>query len=352
LAMYQPLHRLDICGALSELNQSSMSTSFAKLIQLVVREPQEEALLRSRIEPLSPIDNTVSDAVRGQYEQHPYPRWFDLTEKSRISYYDYLNSLFPHFAPSEALREPVSVLSAGCGTGQEAAIIASGRLTEEVTGLDLSATSLAYAQRMATKKSLSNVKFVQGDILNLNELGQTFPVIESTGVLHHMADPVAGWQSLVNVLREPGMMKVGLYSTRASKEVEKARAWIKAQGYPSDDETIKEVRAKILSADQDHPLYALRHSEDFYSVSACRDLIFHVQECTYTPAELSPILKQLGLNFIGFELPTEQIRADYLAQFPEDRSMTNLESWDQFDQKYPDTFSGMLVFWCQLEPRG
>ncbi len=347
LAMFEPLARLEIRKALLAIDPANWSAQFSQLIKLTVKEPVEEAKIRSEIEPLVHIDNAVSNAVRAQYEQHPYPRWFHLAEKSRVSYHQYLVSLFPYFVPPEELLEPVSVLCAGCGTGQEAAMIVNSKLTKEVVGLDLSATSLAYARRMTTQMKLPNLKFVQGDILQVAELGQRFPVIESTGVLHHMGDPVAGWQTLVDVLQERGMMKVGLYSTRASREVSQARDWIETQRFGSDDETIKKVRATILSADQTHPLYALRHSEDFYSVSACRDLIFHVQESTYTPAELLPILDQLNLDFIGFELPDEKTRARYLSQFPEDKSMTNLNNWDQFDENYPNTFSGMLVFWCQ-----
>ena len=66
-----------------------------------------------------------------------------------------------------------------------------------VTAVDLSRASLAYAQRKTSELGITNVKYLQADILNLGELGQGFDIIESAGVLHHMNDPMAGWRVLV-----------------------------------------------------------------------------------------------------------------------------------------------------------
>ena len=46
-------------------------------------------------------------------------------------------------------------------------------------------------------------------------LNKKFDIIESAGVLHHMADPVAGWRTLTNCLKPNGLMKIGLYSNLA-----------------------------------------------------------------------------------------------------------------------------------------
>jgi hypothetical protein len=27
--------------------------------------------------------------------------------------------------------------------------------------------------------------------------------------------------------------------------------------------------------------------------------------------------------------------------------MTNLDHWNEFEQKYPDTFTGLYEFWCR-----
>ena len=52
---------------------------------------------------------------------------------------------------------------------------------------------------------------MQADILDLGKLKKQFDIIESAGVLHHMKDPMAGWQVLTDRLKLGGLMKIGLY---------------------------------------------------------------------------------------------------------------------------------------------
>ena len=54
-------------------------------------------------------------------------------------------------------------------------------------------------------------------------MGKEFDIIESAGVLHHMDEPMAGWRVLVDLLKPGGLMKIGLYSELARKEVVIAR---------------------------------------------------------------------------------------------------------------------------------
>ena len=54
--------------------------------------------------------------------------------------------------------------------------------------VDLSLASLGYARRKSNALGLNNLTR-QADILELGRTGREFDVIESLGVLHHMADP-------------------------------------------------------------------------------------------------------------------------------------------------------------------
>ena len=65
----------------------------------------------------------------------------------------------------------------------------------------------------------NNIKFIQGDILDLKQLNKKFDIIESVGVIHHMADPLKGWKSLVDCLKKDGLMLIGLYSEKARKNI-------------------------------------------------------------------------------------------------------------------------------------
>jgi hypothetical protein len=125
-----------------------------------------------------------------------------------------------------------------------------------------------------------------------------------------------------------------------------ARALIAERGYPSTLEGIRRFRQDIM----DHPDRAafegILISDDFYTTSTCRDLLFHVQEHRFTLPKLAAFLQTAGLRMLGFELPAAVVQR-YAARFPEDLPRTDLGSWHEFERDHPDTFRGMYQFWVQ-----
>ena len=85
--------------------------------------------------------------------------------------------------------------------------------------VDLSLASLCYAKRQALALGLTNIAFGEADILKLGGIGRTFDIVDASGVLHHMADPWAGWRVLP-LLRPGGFMRVGLYSRLGRRDVD------------------------------------------------------------------------------------------------------------------------------------
>ena len=73
---------------------------------------------------------------------------------------------------------------------------------------DLSLASLTYAQRKTNELGICNLQYLQADILSLNQLNKKFDIIESTGVLHHMKEPIVGWRVLKELLNSGGLMKM------------------------------------------------------------------------------------------------------------------------------------------------
>ena len=49
---------------------------------------------------------------------------------------------------------------------------------------------------------------MQADILNLNKLERQFDIIESSGVLHHMDEPLTGWRVLKSCLYYPKIFQL------------------------------------------------------------------------------------------------------------------------------------------------
>ena len=115
------------------------------------------------------------------------------------------------------------ILIAGCGTGQQSIETATQIRDSKVLAIDLSLSSLAYAKRKTNELAVNNIEYMQADILELEKLNKNFDIIESGGVLHHMDDPFAGWQVLVNCLKPGGLMRIGLYSELARQHIVKLR---------------------------------------------------------------------------------------------------------------------------------
>src|SRR5262249_25063749 len=150
------------------------------------------------------------------------------------------------------------------------------------------------------------------DITKVRSIGRTFDVVLSTGVLHHLEDPIAGLGELLSVLRPGGFMRLGLYSERARRSVVAARQFIAEHGYASDAEDIRRCRQDLIARGKQFE--ALTNAADFYTTSECRDLLFHVQEHRFTLPQISKMLKNAGLTFIGFAIDSTILK-EYAARF-------------------------------------
>jgi tetratricopeptide (TPR) repeat protein/SAM-dependent methyltransferase len=345
VACYFPLHSLTGAEALLE---RTWSAPIAGVLDQQVREPLEERKLRASIPALTEVDDTVSRKVQQQYEENPYPRWAKAAPPPQPLLFDqYLRSKLPAATFRNLGKPEIDVLIAGCGTGQHAIETAQRFAGAKVLAVDLSLTSLAYAKRKTLALGRSNIDYAQADILALGSLGRSFDLIESSGVLHHLADPLAGWRALLSLLRPGGFMTIGLYSEIARDEIVAARAFIAERGYQPTAPDIRRCRQALL--EEGSRFRKVTTSGDFFSISGCRDLLFHVQEHRLTIPQIADFVGANGLAFLGFDLDhlTSQ---RYLTRFPRDTSMSDLASWDAFERDNPATFSGMYQFWVQKPP--
>lgn len=349
LSLYQSITSVDDGAILAEALQQSEHPALSALAEKHFGNPAQEHALRDKIETLTAITDATSNAVREQYEESPYPRWLSVNLHSSKPFPRAFREIFPHFTPPDFAAGELQTLVAGCGTGKHAILSATRFQNNKVTAVDLSRSSLAYGIRKTRELGINNIDFFCGDILNLHRLEKRFDIIESVGVLHHLQDPAAGLRSLRSLLRPNGLMNLGFYSKLARRAVYAARNHYQADTGLPDLDGIRHARAEILTMPDGHPVHPVVNFRDFYSLSECRDLLFHTQEHSYRLEEIKDMLALNGLKFIGFEFPTPRIKLDYKREYPEDLSCTDFSLWDKFEQRHPDTFSGMYVFWCQAE---
>ena len=281
-----------------------------------------------------------------QYEENPYPRWAQPgVTQSKLPVDEYLKGqgIRHHTLRDQAIESP-RILVAGCGTGQHALQVALRHPESQVLAVDLSRASLSYAQRQANRLGVTGLEFMQGDILDLAKLGEHFDIIESIGVIHHMDDPSVGWAVLTELLGPSGLMKIGLYSELARKDIVTIREEIAALGLRGCESDIRDFRHHIAQSTKSHHKQ-LTMSKDFFSLSELRDAIFHIQEHRFTIPQLVQCLENLKLQFCGFTPSELNHELDLYYNGQADRH--NLNAWHQFEVDHPDTFRGMYQFWCQ-----
>jgi SAM-dependent methyltransferase len=328
---YWPLHKL--ANAQSFLTRRWPS-SVEAIIAQQVKEPAQERELASTIPALTEIDSDVSRLVRQQYEESPYPRWTAAGVSKRAA-----------ILPEQGPKQIRDALIAGCGTGLGAIEFAREAPRVRMLAVDLSLASLSYAKRMAQSLGVTNIEFVQADINRLGSIERAFDFIDASGVLHHLEDPWLGWRVLLSLLRPGGTMQVCLYSALARQNVVAGRALIAERGYRPIPEDIRRCREAIMAADDDS-LKSLIRSDDFFSASECRDLLFHVQEHQITLPEIKSFLAESNLQFTGFNLDRAALQR-FATRFPGPSALLDLDCWHRYEVETPSTFLGMYQFFVR-----
>lgn len=336
-ACYAPLHGL--------ANATEIAEHFAAedVVQEQLLDYWDEQEIKTHIEQLTPIEDDVSQEVRGQYEGFPYPRWKSLSAHIAL---DGFRAFLGEERTARLERDGAQILIAGCGTGQQALEYGLAFPRAEILAIDLSQSSLAYAIRNAQGRGVDNVRFKQADILRLGALEERFDLIVSTGVLHHMDDPAVGWAVLNGLLKPGGLMRIGLYSERARWFIVEGRGVIEQRGYGRDADSVRRFRHDCPELFKKKTLEAFYGSSDFYYLAECQDMLFHVCEHRYDLVQIADLLEDMGMSFVKFEMP-EAVRVTYRKMFPDDPALVNLQNWDRFEQKNPDTFINMFRFWCE-----
>ncbi len=356
LAQYKDLAKTTLAAIFNDIKvQKSVNNSYlADIITYAIGNNKEEMAIAKKI-PYWKVKkrtdkNKVSLKVQNQYEENPYPRWKDIGFNTASSYQQALLKNFPQLNLSHWQgKEKLNVLVAGCGTGRQAIRLASYFNDLNVVAIDLSGRSLAYAQQQAIKYEVTNIQFIQADILEFSNFPALFDVIECSGVLHHMENPELGLQSLQQLLSPTGVMKIALYSEQARKKIIAFRQLIEQSNNTSKNELDQRLLRQALLMNQiPGDWNEIINSPDFYSMSNCRDLIFHEQEYQFTPNKIASLLSDNQLDFIGM-LPTMTARKLMENQIGKLDKNNTLENWDIIEQNNPDIFAGMYQFYCRKQ---
>jgi len=338
--LYRPLAGLRNAAAIA----AAAKGPWREAARVLVEEPLEERRLGAGLPSLGYRADAATDAVKAQYEAFPYPRWTGAARRRPRPIVEVARRLFPAADLPSWPTGRLDVLIAGCGTGKHAADVLSRFAHVRLLAVDISRTALGFAARAL--KDAPDVAFAEADILALDGLDRRFDHIESVGVLHHLADPLAGWRMLANLLRPHGSMRVGFYSKRGRSRIEAARSALRDAGFDGlTDRNLRAARAYVLAAPDGDPVRLAAGELDFYAASGARDFLFHANEFEYRPGELAEMADALGLRVLGLELTDPGAGSRYRAKFPDDPAMADLRRWDAVEAEAPDVFRHMCQFW-------
>jgi SAM-dependent methyltransferase len=294
----------------------------------------------------SSFADPVTRVVAEQYRSWPYPFWSRVVPPRPTTLPDRVAGLDggrPSGLPVDA-----DILVAGCGVGREAALMALTFPDAKVVAVDLSEASLAFARERCAAAGIRGVDFRQLDLHRIADLGMSFHFITCSGVLHHLPDPEVGWAALTAVLRPGGVMRVMLYSIAGRQEIKAAQGYIAdLLDRPIDENLLRAVRRRLMEKAPG----LLANAYDFYTLAGLHDLLLHRHEDPFDVPRIKRAIDSLGLELLGFTLPTPHDRALYLREHPHDPRLRDVETWARLERTAPFLFAGMHKFWCRKKRR-
>ena len=198
------------------------------------------------------------------------------------------------------------ILDAGCGSGVSSDYLVHLNPDARVSALDISPQALAVAQeRLRRSGGEQRIRFHCLSLLEAPSLGR-FQMINSVGVLHHMANPAAGLAALARALAEGGILHLFLYADGGRWEIHRTQHALRLLGVQADGAGVRFAR-QLMARLPEHNSIRQRHQQrwalDTASDAAFADMYLHPQETSYTLETLFRLVEGCGLEFLGFSNP-------------------------------------------------
>lgn len=259
-------------------------------------------------------DNSMTDSVRAQYENYPYPPRDPADEASRLIVGSPSHILeIDHFLYSgrRDFSQPFRALFAGGGTG-DATIMLAQQLSDidanaEIVYLDISEASRDIARARAEARGLTGIRFVTGSLNDLPTLGLgEFDYIDCCGVLHHLEDPLAGMKTLGHALLPHGGMGVMLYAPLGRTGVYHVQALVRmVSENATDDMKLDIARRTLNSLPQTNWLKRNPFVGDHTSLGdpGIYDLLLHARDRAYSIMEIAELVAKAELRLVTFLEP-------------------------------------------------
>ena len=350
---YQPLDQLPGAEKLGDLDRSVLPPFLSHVVDQQIAAPSMERRLAADIATVTAIDSPAARRIGQRHDRFLHPRWSAVRSSRRSSLRELARSVAPSVQLPAFADGPIRLLVPGCGTGRHAVDLAQRLPEAEIWAVDLSRRSLAFGARLAADLGVLNVTFVQADIVELGDLDRRFHVISLAGVLHRLAEPLAAWRVLADLLEPEGLMQLALRPAGAGARMEPIRQAVGEREIDVDDvNALRLARLIVRDLPREGVVAQVLRSAEFYSLAGCRDLLVPRPEHGFTLPGISHALTELGLELIGLEMTDPAARVEYGTRFPDDRDRLDLDRWHAIERDRPASFFGTYRIWCRKQGAG
>ena len=242
--------------------------------------------------------NKDKDLLSKQYNEFSYPKPIDDIEneiKNNNLYINYdpkyfWNRLWPE---KKFIENGLKVLVAGCGSNQ-ACILSYNNPGYSFTGVDISKESIKNNEKLIKKNNLNNLNLICEDFRLLN-FDKKFDLIISTGVIHHLENPLSALKYFEANLKEDGVIILMIYGKYQRYALNQVKKVFNAINLEQNKDSIMTSKKIINNLNPKHPANIFSISKDINYDSGVIDLLLHKQEKFYSIDELLKELKESNL---------------------------------------------------------
>ncbi|MEG3435881.1 class I SAM-dependent methyltransferase [Pannus brasiliensis CCIBt3594] len=260
-------------------------------------------------------DASTRSAVQNLYNTYPFPPEPLLDEPPpgynwRWNWTAAYNFCY-HRRPE---RSNIRILDAGCGTGAGTEYLIALNPDANIVGIDLSEKALEIAEERCQRSGVArahrgSIEFYHLPIEEAAALPGEFDLINCVGVLHHLADPVRGIQSLARKLAPGGLFHIFVYARWGRWEIhlmQRAIALLQGNRRGDYQDGVAVGRRIFASLPEDNRL--LKREKERWAIENHRDESFadmyvHPREVDYDIDSLFELIDASGLAFLGFSNP-------------------------------------------------
>jgi len=248
--------------------------------------------------------------VKQFYEKYPFPSdSIELKTPEEFKWYlsiDAVNNFFNRSSYIETGEShPLLILDAGCGTGLSTNYLAHQNPDSQIHAIDISSSSLKIARKRilssgAYKKA--NVIFQNISFLDLEDFSK-FNFINSIGVIQHLQNPLDGFIKINQLLSSHGIAHIYLYAKRGRENLNRIKQIFRLMELDSNSESINSCRYFLDGLPINNHIkteYEDRWKEFCSSDINFADLFLHPYQNEFTITSLFSLIKQAGLEFLGF----------------------------------------------------